>query len=273
MDEELEGQGTETGEVTEPVAQSEVVEETESGGGNKINPAWNDLLGVVPSQLHSQVTPFLSQWDKNYQEGLQKVHSQYEPYKEYLDQYKPEDIDYALKVIAAIENDPKAVAKALSEYAGEKSEETPPEQQGQVNENEDEDDPILNHPKFKEVSKMVETMAQLLVQQNQTQAEIEEDKALAKELEELKTSVGDFEEEWVLSRAAANPEIPLKEHVEAYIAHEKKILEKARKPGPKVMNGGGSAPNNQLDIKSLPDKDRRALIVQQLQAAAQQKDA
>lgn len=271
MDEELEGQGTETGEENESVAQETTEEST--GGGNKLNPAWEGLLGVVPSQLHSQVTPFLSQWDKNYQEGLQKVHSQYEPYKPYLEQYKPEDIDYALKVIGAIENDPASVAKALQEYAGQgKEEETPSEQQGQVNENE-EDDPILNHPKFKEVSQMVEAMAQLLVQQGQSQKEIEEDKALAAELTSLKTELGEFEEEWVLARAAANPDIPLEEHVKAYLDHEKKILEKARKPGPKVLNGGGRAPDNQLDVKSLPDKDRRALIVQQLAAAAQQKDA
>src|SRR6266496_4647872 len=112
MDPEETGQDTGTEEVEGTVA-------PETGGSDSINPAWNDLLEVVPSQLHSLVTPYLQKWDKNYQEGINKVHSQYEPYKSYIDnEIQPGQIDYALQLMQAIESRPAEVIKALQEWSG-----------------------------------------------------------------------------------------------------------------------------------------------------------
>ena len=42
----------------------------------KLNPAWNDLLSVVPDQnLQKLMIPKLQEWDKNFTQGIQKVHS------------------------------------------------------------------------------------------------------------------------------------------------------------------------------------------------------
>lgn len=260
--EEVSGQGEETGEIEETVAQ-------ESGGGDSINPAWNDLLSKVPSQLHSQVTPYLSQWDKNYQEGLQKVHSEYEPYKKFTE-HQPEELDYALSIMKAIEENPQEVAKALAEYSGLSLAEAKEvvKEQGQFDETEENE--LLNHPQFVEMKSMVEAMAQLLVQQNQAKLDAEMDAQLETELKELSKEHGEFDVDWVLTKALAKPEVDLAEHVKAYREHEKSVLEKARKPGPKVLKGGGSAPDNQTDITKLDDKGRRELIAKTLQQAAQQ---
>lgn len=265
-DEEIDGQGTETEEEETAVAQ-------ETGGGEEVslNPAWNELLERVPSQIHSQVTPILKQWDQNYQKSLQEVHSKYDPYKDFLEQ-KPEDLSYALQVMKAIEDDPAQVAKALAEYAGiplaEAKEAVKDSEQGQFSETEE--DELLNHPKFKELNTMVTQMAQLLVQQNQEKSAQEEDKALEAELSALEKEHGEFDPEWVLVKAAARPEIPLAEHVKAFKEHEKSILEKARKPGPKVMKSGGSAPDNQTDVSKLSPAERRALIAKSLENAARE---
>lgn len=257
------GQGEETG------IEEELVAPETGGEESSINPAWNDLLGVVPSQLHSQVTPYLSQWDKNYQEGINKVHSQYEHLKPYADR-KPEELDYALQVMQAIESDPKAVAKALAEYSGLtiKEAEEAVREQGQFDETEE--DELLQHPKFKEMYEMTQAMAQLLVQQNQSKLDADMDAELDAELKSLAKEHGEFDVDWVLTKALAQPDKDLAVHVQAYREHEKSILEKARKPGPKVLKPGGSAPNNQTDVKTLDAAGRRALIAKSLEQAAQQ---
>lgn len=264
--EEVDGQGTETGEETEIVAP----EETQGGEESKLNPAWSGLLEKVPSQLHSQVTPYLEEWDKNYQRDVQKVHSQYEPLKPYLDR-KPEEIDYALQLMQAIETDPAHVAKALAEYAGISLAEAKEVVAEQGQQNNETDDELMSNPRFKEMYDMTQAMAQLLVQQQKTAQEEQMDKELDNELKTLKDEHGEFDVDWVLTKALANPDVPLETHVKAFHEFEKSVLEKnARKPGPKVLKPGGSAPDNQTDVSKLSPSDRRALIAQQLQQVANQ---
>jgi hypothetical protein len=265
--------GQDTGQVTgdAPVAGTE---DTQSGGGGNVNPAWNDLLGVVPEMLHSQVTPHLEKWDRNYQESLNKVHSQYAPYKPYLEGgINPDQINYALQLVNAIDERPADVIQALQEYAGiqQQQQEPTPGQQGQVEQTEVPE--WLNHPEFKGMKQMVETMAQLMVQQNYSQQEAMEDQMLSDELDQLHETHGDFDEEWVLTRAANNPSVPLEDHVKAYHDFVTQIrTESRRPPGPRVMGAGGVAPDNQVDVKTLDDKGRRGMVAQLLAAAAQQND-
>lgn len=270
MDEEVGGQDTGQEQVEEVVAQ-----ET-SGGGPSINPAWEPVLSVVPEMLHSQITPHLEKWDKNYQEGINKVHSQYEAYKPYVDNnISPDQINYALQLVGAIDERPLDVINALQQYAQQMGLQAPvanAEEQGQVDESEIPSE-FLNHPEFQKMNNMVETMARLLVQQNYSQQEAEEDAALSAELDELHAKHGDFDEEWVLTKAANNPNIPLERHVEAYKEFETRIrTESRRPPGPKVMGAGGIAPDSQVDVKKLDDKGRRNMVAQLLAAAAQNND-
>lgn len=259
-----EGTGQDTG------GEQVVGSEPEQGSG--LNPAWNDLLEVVPSQLHSQVTPHLEKWDRNYQESLNKVHSQYDPYQPYVDNnIAPDQINYALQLMQAIEARPAEVIKALQEYAGltkQEATQVQAEQQGQVDAETEVPD-FINHPEFQKMNKMVETMAQLLVQRNLTEQQSQEDQQLSAELEALHQSKGEFDEEWVLTRALNHPNESLEKHVDAYKEFVNGIISNTRKPGPRILSAGGIAPNNQLDPKTLDDKERRGLVAQMLQAAAQ----
>lgn len=264
MEPEEIGQGTEELGVED----SQGVEETQSTGDVSINPAWNDALGVIPSELHSQVTPYFQQWDKNYQNSIQKVHSQYEPYKSFVDNgVDAEQLEYALGVMQAIESQPQEVLKALQAYIGEDEEE-----QG-LNDTEDgsEETPEwLQHPEYQRLQNMVDTMAQLLVQQRESEVEQEEDAALEAEFSKAKSTHGEFDEDWVLSRMLAHPEKSVEDAVQDYKSWETSILTKARQPGPKVLGPGGSAPSSQLDPSKLDSKGKRSLIEQMLSQAAQQ---
>lgn len=271
MDEELEGQGSEGQEVlsTNPVAGD--AEGGDNGAGGGLNPAWNELLEVLPSSLHSLVTPHLSKWDRNYQDGINKVHSQYADYKTYADnKVAPDQINYALNLLDAIQTRPEEVLNSLKEYMGLTEEEAQQAEQGQVNENEIPSE-FLNHPEFQRMNQMVETMAQLLVQQNQQASQAQEDQALESELKDLHEKHGDFDERWVLTQAMAQPDKSIEDLVQEWNSFRTGVLAEARQPGPKVLSASGGAPNNEMDPSKLTsDTDRKAYVAQLLAAAAQQ---
>lgn len=270
MDEEVNGQGSEGQEVlsTNPVAGD--AEGGDNGAGGGLNPAWNELLEVVPSQLHSMVTPHLSKWDRNYQESLNKVHSQYADYKDFVEnKIAPDQINYALNLLDAVQNRPQEVLDSLKQYMGLNEDPEPQQEQGLIDENEIPSE-FLNHPEFQRMNQMVETMAQLLVQQNQTAQQAQEDQALESELAELHEKHGDFDERWVLTQAMAQPDKSIEDLVQEWNSFRTSVLTEARQPGPKILSASGGAPDNQMDVKSLGDTDRKAYVAQLLQAAAQQ---
>lgn len=268
-------QGTEELLPDPPVAGAEGAEET-TGGEEKLNPAWNDLLGIVPSQLHSQVTPHLKNWDRNFQTKVNEVHQQYAPYKDYLDNnIAPDQINYALNVMRAIEERPQEVIQAITEYA-QANGITLQQAAKEVAEEETnpEDDPFANSPLYKEMRGQLDTLAQFLVQQQQETTEAQEDEALDNELAELQEKFKDtfgergFDEQWVLTRAVNDDgQKPLEEYVKEYQAFINDILAQQRKPGPKVVSGGGAAPSSQINPREMSDSQRRAYVAELLQAA------
>src|SRR4051812_16507541 len=83
------------------------------------NPAWNEFLEVVPQELHQKVTPLLSKWDSGVQDMVQKVHSQYEPYKQFKDKgIAAEDLQSGIQILNALQNDPENTFKAIKAYYG-----------------------------------------------------------------------------------------------------------------------------------------------------------
>ena len=237
---------------------------------DKHNPAWDSLLESMPSSLHSTITPHLKQWDRNYQDGINKVHSQYESFKPYVENnVTREQIDYALQIMQAIETRPQDMIKALQDYTGmSKAEATQvvADEQGQVET--EVPDELFNHPKFLEMQQMVQTVAQHLVTQKQAEESLLQDKQLADELEGLKTTHGDYDEEYVLTLAMANPDKTLEQCVLAYKAKVTELVEQSRRaPAPKVLGQGGGAPDNQIQQSDLKDpKNRKAVIAQMLAA-------
>lgn len=269
-----EGQGVEQVSSEEVITQGQT--EDNSSGGTGINPAWNELLENLPSSLHSQVTPHLTKWDQNFQSKIQEVHSQYEPYKRYLEsQIAPDDIDYALQVIDRIQNDPASVMKAIQAYMGESGE------QG-LEDNKDEP-PVVDEsdlpewaqsPQWKKMEAMVNQMAQIMVQQRESKIQEEADTQFEADWNAAKEKYGEFDEDFVLAKLLQNENLSVEDAVKSFVDwqqnQEKALLEKIRKPGPPVLGDGGSVPNTQTPPGKLGDKDRRSLVAQMLAQAAQQ---
>lgn len=263
----------ETTEVVQEETQG-ISEETSPSESTGINPAWNDLLEAVPTAFHEKVTPYLQQWDKNYQEGIGKVHSQYEPYKPFIDEgYTPDQIQYGLQVLDMINNEPEKVYAAFQQYfEQQQTAETPvakteaSQEQGQIAEPID----ITQHPKFQELESTLTALAQYQVQQLQQQEEAKADSELEQEITSAKEKHGEFNEQWVLEKRIANPDLTMDQAVTAYKEFVKEILAQNNRPGPKVMGSGGQTPSQSTPVSELNDKDRRAVIVGMLKDRAAQ---
>lgn len=266
MDEELEGQGTETQGV-------QGQQPDNSGEGTNINPAWNDLLGVVPSQLHSQVIPHLQQWDKNYQDGMGKVHSEYEPFKAYQpfvdNQIDPEQLAYGLQILDAVQNRPQEVLEALQSVYGQQQELEDP-QGSDLEQGQEPSVDIFSDPRMQQIQDMVTTMAQHLVQQNNSQSEAQADQELEQEFAQAKEQHGDFDENWVMAQILAGQYESVGEAAQAYQNFVKDVIANHNRPGPKVLSAGGQVPNQPVKPGDMSDKDRRATVMQMLQNAANQ---
>lgn len=263
-------------EVT-PSVDENTEQQQEVSQEDALHPGWNQMLEELPSSLHSIVTPHLRQRDKSYQDGINKVHSEYEAYKPYkengIDRAR---IDYALQIMEAVETRPEDMIKALQAYTGmSKAEATEVVKESATEPGQVETDipeELLNHPKFKELETMVQTVAQHLVSQKQTEEQRQQDEQLATDLENLKQTHGEFNEEWVLYWAMANQDKTLEDGVKAYKQSiQDAVVASRRAPAPKVLGQGGGTVDNQIKQEDLRDpKNRKAMIAQMLNMARDQ---
>lgn len=271
-----EGQDTTGGIQDQGQGQPVENNQQDQGTATGMNPAWNDLLGIVPSQLHSQVTPHLQKWDQNYQQGIQKVHSQYEPWKPFIDNgVDPEQVEFSLGLMNAISTNPQEVMTALQEWIdSEGGQDGQNGQQGQFDQTQqrsDQYDPndITSHPKFREMEEALQTMAQLMLNQRETEQAEQEDKQLDAEITRLQNDeqLGGFDEKWVLSLVANNEGMSLEDGVKEFHSLRENLVTNSRRPGPPVLGSGGAFPNSTPDPRKLDSKDTRNLVASMLQQA------
>jgi hypothetical protein len=261
--------------------QEEVGSPDENQGGSELNPAWNEVLGLIPEDLRPQVTPHLQQWDQNYD----KVQSTYAPYKPFVDNQIPaENLQFAMGVMQQIEQDPLSVIESLKQYAQQsgllKDEEQPstgtPNDQGQVDEDE-----LSQNPRFQQMQQelqemrtFVESFGQKYLSEQQQAEQQAEDEELSQQLDALKEEHGDFDVDWVLNRAlqavnAGGNADDLTPFVEQYKQYEQGIVSKYQKPAPKLLPSGGTAPDSQIDMRTLTPEQRTKLITERIMAANQ----
>lgn len=245
----------------------------------RLNPAWNGLLSRVPQGLHNQILPELKQWDQNYQQGIQKVHSQYAAYKPFLEQQiDPDALNEGYLIRQALENDPMAVVQAMIQHYQLQL----PTEQGQPNPDDstDEDEALYDvtqHPEFQRMQQMVELMGQNTIMSAQAQQDAQADADLDSLITQAQQKHGEFDEDWILQKLYFSgvdepTEQDLDNAVAAYHEHVNGIVQNYRSPSqnaPVIMGGGGGLPSQQTPVGSMTGKDRRALIVQTLMNQAQ----
>ncbi len=244
-------------------------EAPDSGG---VNPAWNDALGVIPKELHHQVIPHFKNWDTNFNSQLQKVHSQYEPYKAYepfvQNQIPFEEVQQGYGLLRAIYEDPTKVISAIQQAFNLGQ---PVEEQGPPEEIVDESAYAQVPPhimqQLQHQQKMLDTMAQIMAKQREQQLAYSEGQKIDQYFAELKSKHGEFNEDIVLQLAAQNGG-DLGAAFEAYQnAIQQEFARKNTPVAPRLISPGGSAPSNAIDPRKLNPRDTKNLVVDMLKAA------
>lgn len=235
-------------------------------GGDGANPAWNDLLKDVPQELHEKVTPHLKQWDSKFQEQVQKVQQQYDPWKPIMEAsgQNPEAAQFALQLVQALNTNPKEVWDNLGEYY-KFTGQTPQGQGGQgQNEPNPQDDPLspLNQ-QIAAQQQQLSTMADIMLAQRTADEARRADEWLDGELTRVKASYGDIPDKFLIAGMQGGQ--TMDDAAQEYNA----MIEKAAatyRPRPLIMGSGGGAPGSQVDPSKLSEKDTKNLVVQMLQA-------
>lgn len=251
-----------------------------SQGENAGNPAWSPFLEAIPEDLHEKVTPVLKEWDSNFQGQVQKVHSEYEPYK-FLkeDGVSGDDVRMAIGIMNAIQDDPEGVYKSLGENFGfntaannagtQNAGNTGQGGSGQGNQDNAAAIAAQLPPEIRaeldRLNKGHETMAQIILREQEKQQEADRDTALQNELQQLKEKHGDFNDRFVLGHMATGTSG--EEAVKAYQEMVQQIRTEDRRPKPPKLLSSGNAGipgTGKVDVTKLDGKATKELVIQYL---------
>lgn len=258
--------------------------EQQSQGLDAGHPAWQEILSVLPDELHPLITPKLEEWDRGVQQKLQDS-SKFEAYKPLVEHNVPlESIQQALWLAQQFEENPEEVVqKAIDAFNLERFK--TPANSAEDDDDEDyeydEDDPLAgleNHPAYAELKKKYDEVQGFLDQQRQTKEEEEASTELEQYLEEMHKEHGDFNDLFVTALLANG--VQAEEAIQMYQSTIKTEAEKlaealGQRPNtqpPVVMGGAGTAgsgvPEQPISFGSMRKGDVKDLVTQYLEQAA-----
>lgn len=234
------------------------------------NPAWNDVLGVLPEQFHSVVTPHFQKWDQAAQSRIEAANArvaEFEPYAAFAQHgIEPSEIENGLRLMYEINNDPKRVWEALAQTYGLGANS---DNSGQGNEGDGAPDPSnFQDPRFDQLQQGIELVSQVVLREQQAKANAEADMALDTELNQLREKHGDYNERFVL--AMMQNGMTGEQAVQEWQSIRNDTLQNNPRPfAPNVMgnSGGGSGyPSQAIDPTKLSGKETRNLVAEMLAA-------
>lgn len=260
-------------------------EDNNNSGGH---PAWQEILDVLPSELHSVVRPTLENWDKGVQQKLQEVRSQYEPYKEFIDnEVDPELIDQSLTFVHQMNSDPdKIIEQAIEafglDYVKKAAEEVVQQQNNQqlnLNQGDEYENlgeiKIEDHPFVKNLQKTVEDLQSKFTKQEEVQQQTEQQKAFQAQLDELQEEHGEYDRTFVtaLMSQGIDGATAVKQYHDTVNQAAAKLAgnnqNQQQETPPVVMGADGSVgsgiPDQPVSFGEVKDKDLNSLVVQMLE--------
>lgn len=237
------------------------------------NPAWNDVLSILPEQFHSVVTPHFQKWDQAAQQRIESVNkqlSQFEPYGKFVEHgITPEEIEQGLRLMYEINTNPQNVYNALAEAYkfGQQPE-------GNEEEEEDEDNPLSQLPpeiveQLGQQGDLLRTVAQIVLNDANAKQAALADKELDDELNAAREKYGDFDERYVL--ALMQNGLSADEAAQQFAELKQSLAPKPFAPSILSNSGGTGVPSNAIDPTKLSSKETRALVAQMLAEAAKQR--
>lgn len=237
------------------------------------NPAWNDVLSVLPEQFHPVVTPHFQKWDQSAQSRIEQANQQlkqFEDYKPFVEHgINRQEIEQGLRLMWEINNNPENVYKALAE-AYKFGQETPVANSNAEDDDDDETpygiDPEITS-KLEQQEGILQAVAQIVLNDAQAKEAAAADKALDDEISAVKEKFKDVEldEDYLLTKMLNGA--TAEEAAASYQALVQKFAPKPFAPNVLGATGGGSGvPSQAIDPTKLSGKETRNLVAQMLAA-------
>lgn len=239
------------------------------------NPAWNDVLSVIPEQYHQQVTPYFQQWDQSAQSRVEQANSQvkqFEPYKDFVDHgIDPDELQQGLRLMYEINQNPQAVYDALANAYNLGP--------GVGNTDDDEGDEEDNYnpqgyqdPRFDQLQQGVELVSQIVLNEQNEKLARQAEQELDTELSGLREKHGDFDERYVL--AMMQNDMSGEDAVKAYQGMVNNLLQNNPRPfAPSILGnsaGGSGLPSQAIDPTKWNGNQTRDMVAQMLAQAARE---
>lgn len=270
----ISGYGLEMGILMDGIEGGEVQGNGPGGDGNAPgpNPAWSDVLGIIPEQYHAAITPHFQKWDQSAQSRIEQANSQvqaYEGFKPFIEHgIDPQELENGLRLMYEINNNPQNVYNALGQAYSLGN--TPGNDDG----GDGEDDGTQNYqdPRYDTLQQNLELVNQIILQDHEAKEAAKADAELDHELSGLKQKFGDIDERYVL--AMMQNGMTGEQAAQSFQEFRNGLLQSNPRPfAPNVMGGsqgGAGYPSQQVDPTKLSGKETRGLVEQMLRAAAQQ---
>jgi hypothetical protein len=244
------------------------------------HPAWQEVLNELPEDLRPLIRPKLEEWDKRTQGLVQGVHSQYDPYKKFVENnIDPQVLEQSLYMANALQKDPEAFVKRVIENYGIEAFNA---QQQEEEEDEDVSDwdgeDISKHPQFLALAQQLEQINSTLTEQQQKEQQTQAEREHEAYMESLKAKYedkGEFDELYVSALMANGLEGD--KAVEMYYDTISKAVAAAtgqqqtqqdQQQPPVVMGGSGNAgsglPDQKVSMGSLSNGDVQDLVIEML---------
>lgn len=278
MDPQDTGAPAEVSEPTGDISQATEQSGTSEPQGDSLNPAWQPLLEKLPSEFAPIITPQLKEWDTKFEEQLQKVHSQYEPYKQFAEQQVPaEQLEQAFNLFQLINSNPELLYQQMQEFYGFGGQgQEDPNNQGQQAVGGEEpfdfnspDADILQHPKVKELFENQQALAQAFVSQQEKEQLAAAEAQVETELAAVKEKYPNMDE-LLIFQTAAGGNMSLAQAAELLDHQYQQMLAQSRQPAPRVFSANGGLPAaQQPDPRKLNSVGTQDLVAQILASQAQ----
>lgn len=253
---------------------------TDESGSQQESDLYAPYLEKFPTSLHSVARDVFKEWDGNVTQRIQKVHSEYEPYKPFVEQYEPDALQQAVQIAEALDSDPRAFYEALAEaygFAPEQGQQVAqalaqgqdlgqPQQQQPL----DNYDPITQ--RLNQQEQLLQMMGETIIAERQAAQEAiqmqQEDELYEQTISALTEAYGEFDVNYVNALLAQgwDPEQAVAQWQQAVGQYAQQQLA-PNQQAPVVMGAGGGTPSIQRETENLSSQETRRLVEEMLRTA------
>ena len=248
----------------------EEVEEDSTDEPESRNPAWDELLDVLPKSLHGMVKPVLDKW----QSGIDSEFEKIAPYRKFADaDVNPQIIEASMDLARQVQSNPKAVYDELAQRYGWSAAQQIVEEASENLEEAEEMDLFDDSESTSEL-KALKSELDALKSTITSQQEASEQEALSNQIEEslqsLGKEAGDFDQEAVVRRAMLladdYPDADIAQLIQAGYEQYSGEVEKMRssiKKAPRVA-GGSANKSPAAPVKTLNTREDRINAIEEI---------